>query len=94
MMGVNTERRFNGAVAVPADQVENTTFAVSGMTCTSCEDHVRHGVSSLNGVIDVTADYATGKVAVRFDRNKLGAEEIRQAIDETGYKLENNEYER
>jgi copper chaperone CopZ len=79
------------AAAVPSDQVETASFEVSGMTCTSCEDHVRHEVSGLKGVVDVTADYNTGKVAVRFDRNKLSADEIRQAIDATGYKVKGTE---
>ena len=78
------------AVAVPADQVENVTFAVSGMTCASCEEHIRHGVSSLDGVVDVTTDYKTGKVAVRFDRGRTSDEAIRQAIDATGYQVKEN----
>lgn len=78
-------------VIVPANQVATVAFQVKGMTCTNCEEHIRHGVNSLNGIIDVTADYTTGKTVVRFDRDQTNDEEIRRAIDATGYKVENKE---
>lgn len=78
-------------VIVPVDQVETATYKVIGMTCPSCEEHVRHGVSSVDGVIDVSADYTTGKAVVRFDRGRTDTEAIRRAIDATGYKVKNKE---
>lgn len=78
-------------VIVPAEQVETATYQVTGMTCPSCEEHVRHGVSGVDGVIDVSADYATGKTMVRFDRGRTDTEAIRRAIDATGYKVKNKE---
>lgn len=78
-------------VIVPADQVETVSYRIEGMTCPSCEEHVRHGVNGVNGVIDVTADYRTGKAVVRFDRGQTNDEAIRQAIDATGYKVKDKE---
>ncbi|MBI1194843.1 MAG: mercuric transport protein MerTP [Gammaproteobacteria bacterium] len=74
-------------VIVSADSVETVTYEVIGMTCSSCEAHVQHGVDSVNGVIDVTADHTTGKAVVRFDRGQTDAAVIRRAIDSTGYKV-------
>lgn len=76
---------------VPADQVETVSYRVEGMTCPSCEEHVRHGVAGVDGVIDVTADYRTGMAKVRFDRGRTDTEAIRQAIDGTGYKVKDKE---
>ncbi|MBE7487046.1 mercuric transport protein MerTP [bacterium] len=78
-------------VIVPADQVETATYQVTGMTCPSCEEHVRHGVNGVEGVIDVKADYRTGTAVVRYDRERTNDEAIRQAIDSTGYKVKNKE---
>ena len=78
-------------VIVPADQVETVSYRVEGMTCPSCEEHVRHGASGVKGVIDVTADYRTGKAVVRFDRGQTNDEAIRRAIDATGYKVKDKE---
>ncbi len=78
-------------VIVPADQVDTATYQVAGMTCPSCEEHVRYGVAGVDGVIDVTADYRTGKAVVRFDRGRTDIEAIRRAIDATGYKVKDKE---
>ena len=78
-------------VIVPADQVETVSYRVEGMTCPSCEEHVRHGASGVKGVIDVTADYRTGKAVVRFDRGQTNDEAIRRAIAATGYKVKDKE---
>jgi copper chaperone CopZ len=79
------------SVIVPANRVVTITFQIVGMTCPSCEEHVRHGVSGVNGVIAVTVDYKNGTAIVRFDRERTNDEEIRRAIDATGYKVKNKE---
>lgn len=78
-------------VIVPADQIETVSYQIAGMVCSSCEEHVRHGVSGVSGVIDISADYRTGKAVVRFDRSRTNDEEIRRAIDATGYKVKDKE---
>lgn len=78
-------------VIVSAGQVETVSYRIEGMTCPSCEEHVRHGARGVDGVIDVTADYRNGKAVVRFDRGRTSEEAIRQAIDATGYKVKNKE---
>jgi len=74
-------------VVVPADQVETVAYQVSGMTCSSCEAHVKHGITEVPGVIDASADAETGEAVVRFNRGQTDAEAIRRAIDATGYKV-------
>ena len=78
-------------VILPADQVETVSYRIEGMTCPSCEEHVRHGASGVEGVIDVTADYRTGKAVVRFDRGRTNDDAIRRAIEATGYKVKDKE---
>ncbi|MEK7253602.1 MAG: mercuric transport protein MerTP, partial [Bacteroidota bacterium] len=67
--------------------VQTATFDISGMTCTSCEEHVKHAVNKLPGIVELTASHEKGDAVVKFDRTKSSVEEIKAAIDETGYKV-------
>ena len=78
-------------VNVSAGKVETVSYRIKGMTCASCEEHIRHGASNVDGVINVTADYRTGKAVVRFDRGRTNDEAVRRAIDATGYTVKDKE---
>ena len=67
--------------------IETVTLGVSGMTCTGCEEHVKHAVTELPGVIEVEASYESANTTVKFDKTKSSLEEIRAAINSTGYKV-------
>ena len=58
-----------------------------GWHCTSCEEHVKHAVNELPGIVDAQASYEEGKAVVTFDKTKADPEEIKAAIDATGYKV-------
>lgn len=62
-------------------------FSVSGMTCSGCEAHVEHAVNELDGVIEVSTTYEEGKAVVKYDASKTNLEEIKEAINRTGYKV-------
>ena len=57
------------------------------MTCASCEEHVKHAVNELPGIVETTASYEKGTAEVKFDKTKTSTEAIKAAIDETGYKV-------
>ncbi|MDF9799221.1 mercuric ion transport protein [Catalinimonas alkaloidigena] len=76
------------AVIVQPSDLQETQFAVQGMTCTGCEEHVKHTALQLNGVIEANAYYEQGIAQVKFDPSLVDIEEIGQAIEEeTGYKV-------
>ena len=37
--------------------VKTTEFKISGMTCTSCEEHVNHEVSKINGILNLIQEF-------------------------------------
>lgn len=74
-------------IYVAPAEVQTVTLDISGMTCTGCEEHVRHAVTQLPGVLEATASYAEGKAMVRFDGSKVDTAAIRKAVDATGYKV-------
>lgn len=66
------------------------TLTVTGMTCASCEHHIESEVIKVSGVSSVKASYASKSAIVEYDPQKVDEGKIVAAINETGYKVENN----
>lgn len=78
-------------VLVKDSALKTVDFSISGMTCTSCEEHVKHAVNVLNGVLESSANYEKGTASVKFDESKILVTKLVEAIDATGYKVEKYE---
>jgi len=76
-------------VIVNQSNIQTLNFDVKGMTCASCEEHVKHAVNVLDGIVNVEASFETGNAEVKFDDTKTSKDEIVKAIDATGYKVVN-----
>ena len=63
------------------------TYQVTGMTCDHCVRAVTTELVLLEGVRSVDVDLAQGAVTVTSE-GPLDREEVREAIDEAGYALE------
>lgn len=70
------------------DKNKRIELTVSGMTCTSCELHIEGEVKKLQGVSFVKASYEKGLTTVEFDEQKINTDKIIEAINDTGYKVE------
>lgn len=64
-----------------------TTYRVTGMTCDHCVRAVTTELVLMPGVRSVDVDLAEGAVTVTSDA-PLDQEEVREAIDEAGYALQ------
>ncbi|MFD1604792.1 mercuric transport protein MerTP [Flavobacterium artemisiae] len=82
----NTEKKILVSNKSSSQKAE---FAISGMTCASCEKHVNHEVNKLTGIINSDANYTNGNAVVEFDNSKTTITEIEKAINSTGYKVTN-----
>jgi len=80
----NTEKQI---IVVDKSDIKTTEFKISGMTCSSCEEHVNHEVNKLNGIVNSKASYENGNAIIEFDRTKINETEIEKAINSTGYKV-------
>mgnify|MGYP001600279556 FL=1 len=78
-------------VVVESNNVRMVNLNIEGMTCTGCEEHIKHAVAQLPGFIEATADYNTGKASVKFDKSKTTLEQVVAAVNETGYKVTKQE---
>ncbi len=61
----------------------DTTYTVTGMTCSHCADAVTSEVSEVPGVSSVDVTVETGTVVVHGDN--IDDQAVRAAIDEAGY---------
>jgi copper ion binding protein len=75
------------AIVVESDNLQTTTFEIKGMTCNGCASHVENDVNKLNGIVEVDASYEDADATVRYDKSKVSSEEIKAAINDTGYKV-------
>lgn len=75
------------SIAVDPLNRRTVEFSIEGMTCASCEEHVKHEVNQLSGIVDSKVSYEQGNASVTFDRTKTNPDEIEQAILETGYSV-------
>jgi copper chaperone CopZ len=62
------------------------TVAIEGMTCTSCESHVQAALRNTPGVRASDVSYKRGDARIEYDPKQTSVEQIRRAIDATGYK--------
>mgnify|MGYP000622134141 FL=1 len=78
-------------VIVNQSNIQTLNFDVKGMTCASCEEHVKHAVNELEGIVNINASYEKAYAEVEFDNTKTTKEDIEKAINSTGYKVINKE---
>lgn len=88
------EKAGYGAEKLNDKNAQEGKFKVNGMTCASCVAHVERAVKKLDGVDDVVVNLASSNMNVKYDKKKLSAKEIEDAVKKAGYEaieLKDNE---
>lgn len=67
--------------------IYEVSLAIEGMTCTGCEEGIKHAAMEVPGVLIATADYAAGSATIKFDQSTSSKQDIIDAINATGYKV-------
>lgn len=67
--------------------MEVKTFKVYGMTCSTCASRVERVTRKLEGVKDANVNFATEKLTVTVEKNKISYEKLKTTIDKAGYRL-------
>ncbi|RLQ94227.1 copper chaperone CopZ [Falsibacillus albus] len=65
--------------------MEQATLNVKGMTCGHCEKAVKSALGELEGVRDVEVSLKDGKVEVKYDAEKVGLGNMKEAVEDQGY---------
>lgn len=74
-------------LVVSSNNIQEVKFNVSGMTCASCEEHVKNEVNKLPGIVTISVNSKEGNAIIKFDNSKTNKEAITKSIDATGYKV-------
>lgn len=61
------------------------SLEVEGMTCEGCENAVKAGVETLEGIATVESSFEERWTKVKYDKSLTSPEEIEAKITETGY---------
>lgn len=69
---------------------QTISLAVTGMKCGGCETIIKDKLSSLAGVVSVTASSKDKLVAVEFDVNSIDQDSIEEAITASGFTVVND----
>lgn len=65
--------------------IQQAEFIIEGMTCSSCEEAVKHEVNKLPGIARVFVSYEQQIGRVDFDKSATDVLAIAKAINSTGY---------
>lgn len=66
--------------------IEERTFILEGMSCATCAKNIEDTISSLDGTEKAIVNFATERMVVKFDKEKLSVAEIERKVEEAGYK--------
>ena len=75
-----------GYGVIKENSMKEIIIPVSGMTCSACANAIERALGKLEGVEKSSVNFATEKVFVKYDPEKLRISEIKQAIVKAGYK--------
>lgn len=65
--------------------IKTTTMQIKGMTCTACARASERAVKKLAGVADANVNFATEKLTLEFDDEKVSLADIKGAVKKAGY---------
>ncbi len=68
-----------------AEQKQQVTIPVKGMTCASCVARVERALKKVPGVSEATVNLASERVAVLHDRRASSIEDLFKAVEDAGY---------
>jgi len=68
--------------------IEQQTFNVQGMTCSSCVARVEKAVMGLGGIQKASVNFATEQMQVVFEKQDIGIVEIIEQVSKAGYQAE------
>jgi mercuric ion binding protein len=63
---------------------------VSGMTCGACSVSVKSALTRVKGVKSADVSYEKGLATVVYDDQQTNEQQLREAINKTGFKAESN----
>src|SRR5665647_2417833 len=67
------------------NQIKSSVMPVTGLTCSNCAMTIGSNVRKLAGVQDANVDFASEKLTISFDAEKISEKEIIACVHRIGY---------
>lgn len=74
-------------VVVDKSSIQQVKLHIKGMTCEACTEIINLALSKVPGVLEYKTEFKDGSSTVKFDNSKTGEQAIKNAVNETGYKV-------
>lgn len=63
------------------------TYPVLGITCASCVRKIETVLGVTDGILSATVNFATEKVTIEYDSDKISLDKLQEIIKKIGYEL-------
>ena len=67
--------------------MKKINLQISGMHCASCAANIEYSLRKTNGIILANVNFATEKLALEYDQDKIKLEDIKKPIKKIGYEI-------
>ena len=67
--------------------LKSYSLKVEGMTCSACANRVERVTKKADGVINSSVNFATEKLNITFDEDKININKIKEVVQKSGYNL-------
>jgi P-type Cu+ transporter len=67
--------------------VSKMTLPIKGMSCASCVANVQETLSSMDGVISASVNFATEKATIEYFPSQVGIRDFKKAVKDAGYEV-------
>jgi len=76
------------AGAAVADRYHHESLHIRDMDCADCATSIEHILSRIDGVLDVSVNYAAEKMRIEYDTKFVHREEVVRRVKALGYRVE------
>lgn len=67
---------------------DDNTFKIIGMTCAACAGRIEKIVARQDGVNNASVNFATERLTIDFDKDKISFDDFNRVVNKAGYSLE------
>ncbi|MFQ5865269.1 MAG: heavy metal translocating P-type ATPase [bacterium] len=77
---------------MPEDTLKSEELQLEGFHCVDCADTIEKTVAKLNGVHQVKANFASGKVKISYDPVTAHYEDLVRSVERIGYRVKHDAF--
>lgn len=68
--------------------MKSLNLKITGMHCTGCSKRLEKVLNNLDGVQNAKVSFEEGKAEIEYEENKIGFDEIKEAIEDADFEVE------